>query len=118
MRMMFGLVMSVLAASACGDDIANETLIGATCESNEDCDVTGVCVKGTDGLCTIPCRNPGAAQECPLDSYCDRENVEADGESSERTLCFPACDSDRDCRSGYECNGVSSGAGKVCVPKK
>jgi hypothetical protein len=120
MRMMLGLALYVLASSVsgCGDDIEDETLIGATCESNDDCDVTGVCVKGPDGLCTLPCDNPGAAQECPLDSYCDSQNVETDGESGDMTLCFPACDSDRDCRNGYQCNGVSSGSGKVCSPKK
>ena len=120
MRRMLGLGLCVfaLAVSGCGNDIEGETLIGQTCESNDDCDVTGLCVAGEEGLCTLPCRNVGAAQECPLNTYCDRQNVEVEGEEDARTLCFPACNSDRDCRSGYQCNGLSQGPGKVCVPKK
>ena len=36
---------------------------------------------------------------------------------SEMFLCLPACTAKTDCRSGYECSGVSGGVGKVCKPK-
>lgn len=120
MRKMLGFapLFVLLVGSACGNDLDGETLIGATCESADDCGVTGICVVGEEGLCSRECRNPGTAQECPLGSYCHRERVETtDMTLSEMTLCFPACKGDADCRTGYKCKGVSSGSGKVCVPE-
>lgn len=109
----------MILVAACGGASGAETLIGAPCESAEECDVTGVCVTdGRDGVCTQRCMAPGQPGECPLDSYCTRgEFTSADsGEKLTRTLCFPACKAQSDCREGYECNGVSSGPGKVCTP--
>jgi hypothetical protein len=95
-----------------------ETLIGAPCNSAEDCDVTGVCITdGLDGLCSRRCRVPGGAGECPLGSYCDSAELTTDVQStSEMTLCLPACKAQKDCRDGYVCVGVSGGPGKVCRP--
>jgi hypothetical protein len=104
----------------CGDDDGNGTLIGASCDDSTECDVGGgLCVTdGEDGLCTLPCMASGRPGECPLDTYCDDQNVGIDGEAAtSQTLCFPACEEDEDCREGYGCNGVSSGPGKVCHPK-
>jgi hypothetical protein len=119
MRIFLGL-MVVLASvwSGCGDDDGNGTLIGATCADSDECGVAGVCVTdGTGGLCTLPCQTSGGIGECPLESYCDRQNVSVDGDAaSEETLCFPACEDDDDCRDGYKCTGVSSGPGKICQP--
>jgi hypothetical protein len=114
------LAVAVLAGAlaACGDDLDSETLIGATCKKADDCDVTGVCIKAGDGMCSLPCDVPGAAQQCPVGTYCDSVNVETtDQDKSEMTLCLPACSSKSDCRDGYDCKGVSSGPGKVCKPK-
>ncbi len=105
-------------AIACGNDLDGETLIGSTCKTEDDCDVAGVCVtSGEDGLCSAKCRFPGAAQECPLGSYCDERQVETseDAEAA-MILCFPACNEQRDCRAGYNCRPVTEGEGKVCVP--
>lgn len=116
----FALSLAVVCVAACGNDLDGETLIGATCKRASDCDVTGVCItSGDDGLCSLKCQNPGIQQECPLGAYCDDRKVATnDAAEQQMTLCFPACQSNDDCRSGYECNGVSSGPGKICVPKK
>lgn len=107
-----------LLVTACSGGSGSETLIGATCETSEECDVTGVCVvDGKDGMCTQPCTVPGGAGQCPLGSYCTREELTSDSsDKSSMVLCFPSCESQDDCRDGYSCNGVSSGPGKVCVP--
>ena len=95
-----------------------ETLIGATCQTKDDCDVSGVCVTdGKDGLCSRSCIEPGRAGECPLGSYCDRAELTTDTRSTgEITLCLPACKAQRDCREGYSCQPVSAGFGMVCRP--
>jgi hypothetical protein len=109
----------LLGLAACGDDLSSESLIGATCKKTEDCDVTGVCITSSkDGMCSMPCKVPGAAQECPLGAYCDSVRVETDEfPPDDMTLCLPACTAKTDCREGYECTGVSAGSGKVCKPK-
>ena len=120
MRTLLGLTLLILLTQvACGDDLEGETLIGASCKHASDCDVGGVCITtGTDGLCSQECRNPGQAQECPLGTYCDEQNVETtDATQQSMTLCFPACENDDDCRDGYKCNNVNVGHGKICVPE-
>jgi hypothetical protein len=118
-RIMVALVFSAIVGSGCGDDDWTGTLIGLSCDDSVECDVAGACVTdGRDGLCTMPCQTSGGIGECPLGSYCDRENVSIDdGRRREETLCFPACDDDDDCRIGYKCDGVSGGPGKVCHPR-
>jgi hypothetical protein len=112
-------LIALLGFAACGDDLESETLIGATCEDTEDCDVAGVCItSSSDGMCSMACETAGAPQQCPLDTYCDSVHVEtAEDTLSDMTLCLPACTAKTDCRSGYECTGVSGGSGKVCKPK-
>ena len=106
-----------LALIGCGDE-GSATLIGATCEKSSECDALGVCITdGKDGLCSLPCNNAGVPGECPQGSYCDRGTYTTDDSAQEQTLCLPACTSKSDCRDGYECNGLSSGPGKVCQPK-
>jgi hypothetical protein len=93
-------------------------LIGAPCETADDCDVSGVCLTdGKDGLCSRTCNAPGRAGECPLGSYCDRAELTSDMQDTfVMFVCLPACKSQSDCRDGYSCNGVSGGPGKVCTP--
>jgi hypothetical protein len=115
------LLASTLVVLGCGNDLDGETLIGAPCAEDSDCDPgAGVCITTVEpGLCSQPCDRPGAAQSCPLGAYCDEQQVEtATDTEAKMTLCFPACDRDSDCREGYACNGVSEGPGKVCSPKK
>src|SRR5437868_1625883 len=92
-----------LALLACGDSDDNDgTLLGATCESSEQCGPEGICITGgEDGMCSFACMNSGSPGQCPLGSYCDREQTETDLGVGEMTLCFPACDSNDDCREGY-----------------
>jgi hypothetical protein len=119
MRTLLGFALLLSIVPACGDDLEGETLIGATCKESNECDVTGVCVIGGDGLCSLKCQFAGRAQQCPLGSYCDDRVVEtADETLQPMTLCFPACQRNADCRSGFECKNVTTGAGKVCVPNE
>jgi hypothetical protein len=103
---------------ACGGASGSETLIGAPCESSEECDVTGVCVTDAEGgICTQRCMVPGGAGQCPLGSYCTEESLTSDTlNKSIMTLCFPACKRQSDCRDGYRCANVSDGPGMVCQP--
>ena len=114
------LTGSLLLCFACNDEPAGNhgTLIGLTCESSEECDIGGTClIDGKDGMCAQPCQEPGAAQECPLGSYCDQGEFTSDTEDkSLMTLCLPSCKVQSDCREGYECTAVSGGPGKVCHP--
>lgn len=109
---------SLAAIAGCGDDdLESETLIGLPCKESSECDVTGKCVtSGKGGLCVMECDAPGAAGQCPLGSYCDEREVAIDeGDPSTMTLCFPSCESQGDCRDGYECDDVTEGHGMVCV---
>jgi hypothetical protein len=120
MRMVLGFALSILTTlAACGDDIEGETLVGATCSTAEDCDVTGVCVVGNGGLCSLECQSAGEPQQCPLGNYCDEQTVETSDKTVQKMLlCFPACRVSADCRDGFGCVGVKKGSGKVCVPKE
>ena len=104
---------------ACTSTGGAETLIGAPCETRDECDVSGgVCVTdGQDGLCSRGCNAPGRAGECPVGSYCDSAQLTTDTRpTGEMTLCLPACKADEDCRDGYGCADVNGGPGKVCRP--
>jgi hypothetical protein len=118
MRMLLGFALSILITqAACSDSLDRETLIGATCTKSNECDVTGVCVSGKDGLCSLKCDSPGKLQQCPLGSFCDERTVESADETIQpMKLCFPACKANADCRTGYDCRDVTAGLGKVCVP--
>jgi hypothetical protein len=104
--------------SACASTGGAESLVGESCTAADECDVSGICITdGPGGLCSLECLVPGGAGQCPGGSYCDRSNVSTDDSASrQRTVCLPACEHDDDCRSGYSCNGVSGGPGKVCRP--
>jgi hypothetical protein len=117
MRTVLGFALSILTMlAACGDDIEGETLVGATCSTADDCDVTGVCVLGNGGLCSLECNSAGQAQQCPLGNYCDEQTVEtSDKTVAKMLLCFPACRANADCRDGFKCDNVKKGSGKVCV---
>lgn len=119
MRMVLGCALSMLMTqAACGDDIEGESLVGATCSSNGDCGVAGVCVSSRkEGLCSVKCESAGQLQQCPLGNYCDARTVETETETLQAmVLCFPACKSNADCRAGLACEDVTKGFGKVCVP--
>jgi hypothetical protein len=120
MRITLYIAIGVWLCVACGDDNNSATLIGATCKASKDCDpINGVCItSGKDGLCAEQCDDPGAANACPLGAYCDNSVLASDVQDAvSMSLCLPACKDKSDCRSGYDCTGVSSGPGKVCKPK-
>jgi hypothetical protein len=111
-------VLIACSLFACGGD-DKENLIGEACTKSSDCDVSGLCItSGKAGLCSQTCEVPGGAMQCPLGAYCDRLGLttETMPDKTDMTVCLPACDSQSDCRSGYTCNGVSGGPGKVCQP--
>ena len=118
MFLRFELALAV-ALLGCSMHQGNGTLIGATCAHSIECGPGGVCVtSGKDGLCAMACSVPGGVAQCPLGTNCDVGNWKTDATGkSEMTLCLPACTDSSECRDGYKCNGVSSGPGKVCVPK-
>jgi hypothetical protein len=114
----FAIAVAIILLG-CGGHQGNGTLIGATCTSSTECGAAGVCTtSGKDGSCSLPCDVPGGVAQCPLGTYCDRENVQTDtAPKAEMTLCFLACTDNTACRSGYECKGVHGGPGKVCQSK-
>ena len=116
-RNLIGLALLCVACTSTG---GAETLIGAPCETADECDPAGVCVvSGKDGICTQTCMAPGQPGQCPLGSYCTRNEFESStsGAKGFMVLCLPACKQQSDCRDGYACNGVSAGEGKICEPK-
>jgi hypothetical protein len=119
MNRAYGNAICFVLLVACGGDAGSASLVGATCKLSSECDVTGICLTdGKDGACSLTCEEPGAAQECPLGSYCDSGKFTTDKTpTSDMTVCLPACKEQSDCRDGYTCKGVSGGPGKVCAPK-
>lgn len=73
--------------------------VGDTCESASDCvgGDFGFCAGGAsfpDNYCSIDC---GEGQgTCPTGSFCVAV--------SDGSICFDSCDSNEDCRAGYECS--------------
>lgn len=94
-RSLFSLLIAALAlfftlASGCTPVIGDECSSGRDCpmELGSVCDTT---VEG--GYCLIQDCDPGS---CPADSACvefDRNN----------RLCMALCESDSECRAGFEC---------------
>jgi hypothetical protein len=111
-------ITALVLQLGCSSHSGNGTLIGATCKHASECGPAGICVtSGKDGLCSLPCMSAGDLNDCPLGTYCDRRNLKTDvAAATPITLCLPACTDKSNCRSGYDCNGVSSGPGKVCAP--
>jgi len=101
------LGVALLAATGC------KRQIGDDCTSSTNCSITGdrLCdVTQPGGYCTIFNCEPNS---CPDDSVCV-----AFGEAScsspalsgrfQRTFCLLSCESNEDCRSGYQCFDTSS----------
>ena len=107
------LLLAVLAtAVGCKPEIGDECQISTDCSAAGDrlCDITA-----PGGYCTVFNCEPGA---CPEDeSLC----VQFGGQRSpiancedwqspspyQRTFCMATCESDSDCRGGYECEDLS-----------
>ena len=127
----YAFLAIALAASACGKEI------GDACVASSDCDPNGARQCDTvdkEGYCTIqgcdydtcpgeaacvsfftgsfanrPC-NPATenstSDQCNLDELCALEG-HCVARSSELRFCMKKCDSDTDCRDGYECRDIA-----------
>ncbi|HZA15151.1 MAG TPA: hypothetical protein VE618_11660 [Myxococcaceae bacterium] len=90
--------------SACG------TSTGGACTESGDCGGGQTCFADMPGgYCSKECTNEGQSDECPGGSTC--------ATSGTRKLCAVNCQTQADCRTEYECNGVTGSAAKVCRPK-
>lgn len=72
--------------AACSNEPRVDTVIGATCIDDRDCDTK--CARGgdfADGFCTLPCRDD---RDCTTDTIC----AEAQG-----GICLFACVAHSDC---------------------
>lgn len=108
------LVWSVAVVGCGDDDSAAPSRIGEACGTAEECGPEEMCLEDQPGgLCVQECTMPG--ERCGEGALCDTVNVTlGDGGVVDMVLCLQECEGDEDCRTGYGCNGVSSGSGKVC----
>lgn len=61
------------------------------------------------GFCTQACTQDGQVAECPEGSLCAQQ--------VSQLMCSAICETQEDCRDGYECNGVANSNVKVCRVK-
>jgi hypothetical protein len=123
------LVLVLTAAIGCGKEIGDACIVSSDCSPNGDrqCDISQ-----KEGYCTIQgcdyatCPNEAACVRfftgsfankpcdhtteldnptCSLDELCSLRD-ECVPRSSEVRYCMRKCDSDGDCRSGYECRDL------------
>jgi hypothetical protein len=126
--MRFALLLA-LVASACGKEIGDECIVSSDCspQGTRQCDTSS---KG--GYCTVqgcdfdtcpeeatcirfftghftnkPCdplteNQPGGTDDCNLDELCSLVGA-CVPRSSEVRFCMRTCESQDDCRDGYEC---------------
>jgi hypothetical protein len=122
---MRSVVLLALFAVGCGKEIGDPCIVGSDCSPNGDrqCDVSqleGYCtVQGCD-FATCPeeaacirfftgffenkeCLSNG---DCSLDELCSL-NGHCVPRSSEVRYCMKTCESDSDCRDGYECRDIA-----------
>lgn len=132
------LVMIALLAAGCGSEIGDSCIVSSDCSPNGDryCDTAP---KG--GYCTIvgcdynTCPSEGTcvrfftgsfqnatcsdSSQCTLDELCTLPGFCAP-RSAEIRYCMRKCDSDSDCRDGYECRDykkmVEHGGEPVLAP--
>jgi hypothetical protein len=121
------LILASLVLAGCGKEIGDACVVSSDCSPNGDrmCDISqkeGYCtIMGCD-YSTCPeeaacirfftgsfanktCEN--SPDECSLDELCDL-NKHCVPESSEVRYCMKTCESDDDCRDGYECRDLEA----------
>lgn len=122
--MRFLVLVVVLAAIGCGKEIGDNCVIGSDCSANGDrlcvdskegyctirgCDVTtcpeeAACIRFFTGSFTnLPCMDHA---QCSLDELCSLAG-NCVPRSSEVRYCMRTCESDGDCRDGYECRDLA-----------
>ena len=102
---------AALALLACADPRAAK--LGIACTANADCAEGQTCQTGAPmGYCTQPCQTAGSTSECPSGGLCTDVTL---GGATMR-ICARICQNQSDCRTGYQCNGVSGSSVKSCRP--
>lgn len=121
------LVIVLVIVGACGYEIGDACVFSSDCSTSGDrlcdpdpsspggyCTIQGcdystcpdeaVCVRFFSGSFSKPCMT--SPDECSLDELCslDKHCV---ARSSEVRYCMRTCDSDGDCRDGYECRDLA-----------
>ena len=123
----FPLVVAIaLGLGGCGKEIGDACVVSSDCDptnGERQCDTSqkeGYCtIQGCDfnscpeeaacirfftgGFSNKTCEN--SADECSLDELCDL-NKRCVPRSSEVRFCMRKCDTDDDCRDGYECRNL------------
>ncbi len=122
---MRSVVVLALVALGCGKEIGDPCVIGSDCSPNGDrlCDVSqkeGYCtIEGCD-FSTCPeeaaCvrfftgqfenKDCASTADCTFDELCNLNN-KCVPRNSEVRFCMKQCDSDSDCRDGYECRDIA-----------
>jgi hypothetical protein len=117
--------IAVTATSGCGKEIGDSCVVSSDCSPNGDrqcdnsqkegyCTIMGcdfstcpeeaVCVRFfTGGFSNRTCES--SPDDCSLDELCDI-NKRCVPESSEIRYCMKTCESNDDCRDGYECRDL------------
>ena len=127
----YALVAIALAASACGKQIGDACIVSSDCDPNG----TRICdTADKEGYCTIqgcnydtcpseaacvsfftgsfanrtcdPATENTTTDQCSLDELCAIDG-HCVARSAELRYCMLKCDTDSDCRSGYECRDIA-----------
>ena len=125
MKSVVVLAWFAIVAAGCGKEIGDACIVSSDCSPNGDrqCDISQ-----TEGYCTIQgcdfatCPEEAACirfftgffenkdcesnDQCSLDELCSL-NKKCVPRSSEVRYCMRQCDSDDDCRDGYECRNLA-----------
>ena len=125
MRFVVVALVLVTAAFGCGKEIGDSCVVSSDCSPNGDrqCDISQ-----KEGYCTIQgcdystCPEEAACirffsgqfdnkecqstNDCSLDELCNLNN-HCVPRSSEVRYCMRTCDSNDDCRDGYECRDIA-----------
>ncbi len=118
-----GLLLLALLGAACGEESANDQLIGAQCATVADCD------DGDEGTPALECLTQFAG------GYCGRAGCVQDADCPEGSLCAlleganycflvctekSECNRNRDAANEANCSSsvdpVSGGEEKLCIP--
>jgi hypothetical protein len=119
------VVLALVFAAGCGKEIGDSCIVSSDCSPNGDrqCDISqkeGYCtVQGCD-YATCPeeaaCirfftgqfenKDCASNNDCSLDELCNLKS-KCVPRSSEVRYCMKTCESDGDCRDGYECRDIA-----------
>ncbi len=117
-------VAAALVSAGCGDEIGDSCNLSSDCSTDgsrlcdtasfegyctilgcdfESCPEEATCVRFFSGVfANRPCDRAAAETGCSLDEVCTLQGFCAP-RSNEIRFCMKTCDSDGDCRDGYQC---------------